>query len=361
MVCSASRMGAIVLLPALVCGYVLWRYSLAQAILNVYLPALMLLPDYYRWDLPGIPDPTFAEATLVPIAVVFAWQELPRWRWSLTDYLLLASVGTMVISEYRAAGYSEAQNFAFNLLFMAVIPYALAKGVIQRQGLQTIAARRIVLLLAGISVVSLYEFRFGTDPFRDAIAPFFPDQIAVWTTQIRWGLARIAGPFGSAILASAILSVGLLLQLWLVSIRGWDSVGRDRWTNAGARRSLWLTLALLMGVCLTMSRGPWLGLIFGVILGLVGRARELKRVFYLTMCTVIVAGGTLGFVIFNYASVGRAAAKTEEQETAAYRKELLDKYQGIAIKGGALGYGRLTWPKVPGMPSVDNYYLLMDL
>lgn len=354
-------MGAIVLIPALICAYVLWRHSLATAVLNVYLPVLLLLPDYFRWELPGIPDPTFAEATLVPIALVFAWQVMPQWRWSLVDVLLLALMGTMVASEYRAAGYSEAQNFAFNLICMCILPYALAKGVILRQGLQVVAGRRLVLLLAAVILLSLYEFRFGQDPFRDIFQPLFPTQPAVWSTQLRWGYARIAGPFGSAILASTVFTIGVLVQFWLVSIRGWDGLSRDGLTNPGARRNFWLSVSLLLGVSLTMSRGPWMGLIFSAAVGQIGRAKHLKRVFFLMLVGVVLLGGSLTALIYNYASVGRAAAKSDEQETAAYRKELLDKYQDIAIRGGALGYGRLTWPKVSGMPSVDNYYLLMDL
>jgi hypothetical protein len=62
-----------------------------------------------------------------------------------------------------------------------------------------------------------------------------------------------------------------------------------------------------------------------------------------------------------YVSVGRAGAKTEDQETAAYRKELMDKYTAIAQQKILLGWGRNTWPKVPGMVSIDNYYLQLTL
>jgi hypothetical protein len=76
---------------------------------------------------------------------------------------------------------------------------------------------------------------------------------------------------------------------------------------------------------------------------------------------ILAVGIPAGMVGYSYASVGRAAATTTSQESAAYRKELLDKYVDIAIERSALGWGRNGWPKVAGMPSIDNYYLLLSL
>lgn len=77
---------------------------------------------------------------------------------------------------------------------------------------------------------------------------------------------------------------------------------------------------------------------------------------------LVFAVGTPAYLAFkSYVSVGRAGAKSVSQETAAYRKELLDKYIAIAQEHAAFGWGRNGWPKVPGMPSIDNYYLLLSL
>jgi hypothetical protein len=65
--------------------------------------------------------------------------------------------------------------------------------------------------------------------------------------------------------------------------------------------------------------------------------------------------------MLSYASVGRAQAQSVAQETAAYRKELLDKYIDIALEHSVFGWGRNTWPKIASMPSIDNYYLLLAL
>jgi hypothetical protein len=38
--------------------------SSATAFLNVYIPVLFLLPTYYRWYAPGLPDPSFHHAAI---------------------------------------------------------------------------------------------------------------------------------------------------------------------------------------------------------------------------------------------------------------------------------------------------------
>jgi hypothetical protein len=68
-----------------------------------------------------------------------------------------------------------------------------------------------------------------------------------------------------------------------------------------------------------------------------------------------------GIALYHWASVGRANATSTSQETAAYRKELLDKYIAIVEEKMVWGWGTSGWPKVDGMPSIDNYYLLLSL
>ena len=64
-------MGFLPIFPALIAAYVALRYSPARAFVQVYIPVLLLLPMYYRWVIPALPDPTFEQATILPIAAVF--------------------------------------------------------------------------------------------------------------------------------------------------------------------------------------------------------------------------------------------------------------------------------------------------
>jgi hypothetical protein len=63
----------------------------------------------------------------------------------------------------------------------------------------------------------------------------------------------------------------------------------------------------------------------------------------------------------SYLDVQPGMARTMSQESALYRKVLIERYVDIAIDHAALGWGRNTWPKLPGMASIDNYFLLLSL
>ncbi|HZT33966.1 MAG TPA: O-antigen ligase family protein [Bryobacteraceae bacterium] len=353
-------MEAVVAIPALVAAVVAWRYSTQAAFLGVYLPVLLLLPDYYRWVLAGLPDPTFSQAVILPIAALFLVRHTGHWRFSATDWLMLGLAFSMSFSEYLNAGYPDAQNLMFSMLTELVFPYMLAKGLIEPYGLRVRTARRMVFLLFVVAVVSWYEFKFGLSPFQRYLAPLFPDQGAGWVTTFRYGFARIAGPYGHAILAGMLLGVGYRLQRWLEWCGAWEP--EFRWLGGlPVSKARLITIFLLAGMLMTVARGPWVGGILAAVVVAVGRARNRKRAFLLCAAGVVFVGIPAAAWLYSYISVGRAHATTLSQETAAYRKELIDKYVHIAVERKAWGWGVNGWPKVPGMPSIDNYYLLLAL
>lgn len=354
-------MEILVLVPALVAAVVAFTRSPQEALLQVYLPVMLVLPDYYRWMAPGLPDPTFAQAAVLPVAAAFvARGGLASWRFSLADGLVFGYAFFVGCSEYLNAGYKEAQNLMFDMLAWVVLPYVLAKGLVEPYGLRVAFARRVVFLLFVISLISVYEFKFGATPFRLVLDRFFPWQGLGWVTTFRWGFARIAGPYGHAILAGLILVVGYRLQRWLEWSGHWEP--RFRWLPfQPASKARLITLGLLGGVLMTMCRGPWMGGVLAALITAVGRARNRRRAVGMVLVTVVVVGLPALIALWTYASVGRAAAKSDSQETAAYRKELIDRYVDIALEHSVWGWGRNTWPKLESMPSIDNYYLLLAL
>jgi hypothetical protein len=52
---------------------------------------------------------------------------------------------------------------------------------------------------------------------------------------------------------------------------------------------------------------------------------------------------------------------SEEKISAAYRTQLISRYQDIALRQSFWGWGTSTWPKLRDMPSIDNTYLLYTL
>ena len=115
------------IIPALIAAYVAIRYSAARAFLQVYIPVLLLLPMYYRWVIPVLPDPTFEQATILPIAAVFLWRHGKDWKFSLADVLIVSFAGCIGLSEFLNTNYNEAQNLMFDMVASVVFPYMLAK------------------------------------------------------------------------------------------------------------------------------------------------------------------------------------------------------------------------------------------
>jgi hypothetical protein len=351
-------MAIIALIPGFLALIRVFTHSPAAAFLDVYLPVLLILPEYYRFIAPGLPDPGFGHAAILPIAAAYMLRG-GRWQWSFTDVLVFGFCFSVAWSEYLNAGYKEAQNLIFDVLCWMLLPYVLAKGLIEPEGMRRIFARRFVFLLFCISVISVYEFRFGTTPFRQLLDPFFPGQGEEWVTTFRYGFARIAGPYGHAILAGMILIVGYRVQRWLEWSEAWEPSFRG--LSLPLSKARIMTLGLLAGVIMTLVRGPWLAGIIAGAVAFVGKTKNPKSALRLGIIAAILTGVPAGIAFNSYVSVGRAGAKTVSQETAAYRKELIDKYVDIAVQRSVWGWGRNTWPKVAGMPSIDNNYLLLAL
>lgn len=353
-------MSAIAILPGLAALIWIFRRSYREAYLDVYLFSLFLLPGWCRFIVPALPDPTFHEAAILPIAAAFLLQRRDRWRFSVMDLLVIAFAVVLGFSEYRNAGYAEAQNLMFDMVAAGLLPYALAKGIIEPGGLRVAFARRVVWLLAILTVLFAWEFRFAYNPFRLVFDYFFPGQGAGWVTTFRYGFARTAGPYGHAILAGIVFMIGFGLQRWLERSGLWESRFRrfhpGRWSKARL-----LTVTLLAGLLMTMVRGPQIGVLLGVVVSAIGVGANPRRRAKWVAAAILILGVPAGIAAYSYVSVGRAAAKDASQESAAYRKELIDKYVDIALDHASLGWGRNGWPKVAGMPSIDNYFLLLAL
>lgn len=134
-----------------------------------------------------------------------------------------------------------------------------------------------------------------------------------------------------------------------------------RFPNLPLSKGRLITLGLLIGSITTIARGPWLGGIVGAVFVNAGRHPKRKAAFAIGLAalTLIAIPGYIAFQA--YTDIKPGMAMTMSQETALYRKELFEKYKVIALEHAWLGWGRNTWPKLPGMPSIDNYFLLLSL
>lgn len=334
------------------------RHGPEKATVMVYLPVLLLLPDTYHANTPGLPDPSFNQAAILPIAAMAALRWLPQWKPSVADLLAVSFTAAVAYSEYLAAGYAEAQNIIFTMLTGALAPYLLARWCIAPARLHVAAARTFAGLLFFLAVFGLIEAKMGFNPFHAALERFFPGQ-GGWVTTFRHGLARVAGPYSHAILAGMMMVMAYRFQRWLEWGGHWEpkfSRVPLPWSKGRV-----MTVGLFLGCLMTVARGPWLGGLAGGAFAFIGRSRNKKKTFWIVMGLLVATGVPALIAFANYLDVAPGMPMTMSQESAVYRKVLMDKYADIALDHAWLGWGRNTWPKVPGMESIDNYYLLLSL
>lgn len=357
-------MAILALIPGLLAFWLALTRSPQLAFVNVYVPTLLLLPDYYRWMAPGLPDPTFNQAAAMGLFIAFVIRGAPGYQFSPLDLVVGAFAAVVSYSEYRASGYADAQNLMFTMLSSVLVPYLLAKSLVEPFELRIVFAKRIVLCLFAVAIICLYEARFAVNPWRMLLDRFFPGQGRGWIITFRWGLPRSAGPFGHAILAGIAMIVGYRIQRWLEWSGAWRPTTPPWlrwWPWPKISEGQFYTLGLLGGVLLTLVKGPWLaGLLAGVVVA-VGRLRNRWIGIGILLAFIIVVCLPAFFWFLQWAGVGRENALTDNQETAAYRLELITEYMHIALQQTAWGWGLTKWPEVPGMPSIDNYYLLLFL
>ena len=215
-------MGSVVLIPAALSVWFCLRRSPVDALLSVYLTAVLFCPDWARWVLPRLPDPTRDEAAILPLIALVLLRYRPRWKFSFLDFLIFPLPLIMGISEYVNAGYADAQNLLFDMLASSIFPYMMAKLLINSQALQVRFAKHLVLCLSLLFFTSLYEFKFAVNPFHTLFSRFFPGQGDGWVTIFRKGFPRVAGPFSHAILNGVVLMIGLQFAIWLKDSRLWE-------------------------------------------------------------------------------------------------------------------------------------------
>jgi len=350
-------------LPGLWAYYVAQNQSVTKAFIWVYIPTLLLLPDYYRAITPGLPDPSFNQSASVALFAVFVMQGSPGYKFSLTDLLVGFYAFSVSFSEFLASGYADAQNLMFFELTSVMFPYIFAKSLIEPFNLRYDFAKSVVLCLSFVFVLNLFENKFGFNLWQAYLGMFFPGQGLGWITTFRFGLARAAGPYGHCLLDGVIMAVGYRLQRWLQWSEAWpEKMKHLTWLKAlKLKPGQFFTLMIFGGVLSTLGKGQWLAGIVAAGIVIIGRSKQRVAAVTAVVAVMVFIGLPLLLAFLSYASVGRKNAKDDNQETAAYRYELVTEYMDVASERLWWGWGLMKWPEVPGFESIDNHFLLTYL
>ncbi len=359
-------MSIIVLIPGILCAVGLYFYSPARVLRDIVLPVLLLLPAFYFWKVKLLPPIGFTDAVLLPLGIGIAFRYFGRWRFSLSDLLMLLFILSAGMSD-KLAGHSTNSTFEwFDALCSALVPYMVGKTLMEAKGERTAILKRLVALMCAGAIFGSYEYVFKKNPFRIIFDPLFSSQLSTipWVTQIRQGFGRVSNAYADAELAGIMMFTGALLTFWLAKYGNWGGKFRDAvWIPV--KKSTLVFLMMLLSLYMTQSRGPELGFLFGLPVALVGRSRRVVRSAIIVFVVVVVGGGLAYTALAKYSAT--RTPTSNEQQTAAYRAMLITNYLPMAERDGPFGLG----PDFPRMgagdqltgeqDSIDNEYLFLWL
>ncbi len=347
-------MDKLALLPLIGAIYLLTRgMDAKEAFLVYFLPILTLIPAYYDTKLiSGIPEFTFWSSALIPIAFVWIVNEkLEGYKFSWIDVIIILHVVFIFYAQFEATGYKDAQKIVFREILKRVVPFFMLKAIIANPKQRIKALMTITILGAIVSFFMLYEFRFYNNLLDSIIRKLWPTWVPWDGTMSRYGFKRAAGSFAHPISAGYFFAMTAPIAFWLWK----QELFKDN------RIGLIVFALNVFGVITSISRAPIAGLMLGAVIIWFGwsRTKSLSGTFLTLIAIISLSMMVPKFV--EYVSVKRSHAQTQDQENAAYRKEMLDNYLEIIAEKPTWGYGRYTFPVVKGQKSIDNEYLFIAI
>lgn len=337
-----------------------------ETFLKVLLPFFLFMPFVFWVNIPGLPDPNFMQAAILPILYVLIRDYKDRFKFGRMEILLTTYVTIRVINDFLGRGYSDAQNYLFYMLSTLIGPYMIGKYLIDSRRMDIATAKTFVLLFMFMFPMFLYEAKFWASPSYKIFSVFFPNAFS--GLSIRWGLARTAGTFEHPILACIMVVTIYRLHRWLCWIGEWDKpqIGilstLDKITRfVPIPFKYRVSIALILMALMTISRGPWIGGLAGAALTVTGNFKKRKLWLGLILGGFVIGGGLGKMALEAYTTVGEGEVLSGEAQTMLYRSVMLEKYNGFLKEKYYTGWGLTTVPKVRGMESVDNAFFLMAL
>lgn len=348
-----------VLLPAMLAVWWVATRSTPRAVLDVYLPTLLLFPLYYEWKLTGLPPLNASQAIVIVLLYFMLLRHRFEFYFSRVDVWVLLFVYGGMISETLRTGV---KNGLFELaadIFSALLPYLVGKMMIEQHGMRVRVLKRMAFLIFLVGLGSVYEYRMAVNPYHEWLDRFFPYMGTHWFLQMRWGRARVSGPYAHAILAGMMFFAGSMFNFYLVRTNSWER--RFRWLKLGSMRKGWFMMAgLFFALYMTQSRGPWVATPIGFIVTAIGLARNPKRAFIRFAFIAVIVGFVAYPFVQEYTSGTTLQATDQDQQNAVYRRQLIDNYTPVVEAGGFWGWG-VVFPVVGDQVSIDNEYLLVAL
>jgi len=353
-------MSLLLLVPGLISLFLVLRGRIETAFLSVYLPCLLCLPNDYSLRIPHLPPISAAEFALIPLGVVGLYRLIRTGSFALMDLLALLFPASIGLSEILHAPIVNDGIFAAMIAFISIFLAYLAGRTLIEPDIRLATVRRFVILILLDGIPGLYEWRmqqnlYGIFGLRVLGIAIFSGEV-----QVRGAHGRMGALFADSEGEGIAFAMTFCLNAWLVYLRK---------TSASVDLGKMLTklekyhapeLLLFLYLLLTQARGPLIALGAGYLILQIPRFKN-TRLMMIVVAVLLVGGYMASKAYFTSSTDADPSTMTEQQYSALYRKEMNRLYPPIAETGGWTGYGALGIPKVDGMKSIDNHYLLVHL
>ena len=360
-------MNQLILVPGLICLLFVMCGDMDTALLSVYLPTVLLLPETYTIRITHLPELSISEICVIPLGVVALFRLVRNGSFVLMDFLVTSFLISLTISEVLYEKVTKDGIMLAVVSFISMfLTYAIGRTMIE-PGNRIVAVRRIVLCVLLLGVPGFFEWRLGQNLYAP-LANFFGVATQPFV-QLRGDRGRMAAAFIDAEMAGTAIAMAAALNAWLAFL--WRT---RTWQNPGELFTFLekyhiAEILLVVYVFLTQSRGPELALIAGYLILQIPRFKNMKVAT--AVVGVLLALGAAGAYqyfseVTNVADIN--AVHDEQQSSAVYRRQMIERFKPIRERGGWLGWGYMSFPHAQGLgslangvQSVDNQFLYVEL
>jgi hypothetical protein len=324
-----------------------------EVFIYLFIPMLLFIPVHYDTKVvPGIPELSFWSAALLPAFGVWAFRDqMEGYKFTFLDLLICTHLIFVFLSQASNAGYKPGQKLFFNEVTARLLPYLMVKAIFLNYE-DRIKLLKVIVVCSGIvGFFNSLEFRLWFNIFDDPFRKIWPHSVPYGNPMKRGGFRRAAGSLSHPICAGYFFVMVAPIAIWLVKLK----------LFVNKRIGLFLALFCILGIYVSISRAPMMGMVLTVAILSFGWTKyriivgTVYSIIFIILCFTVVPK------FYAYINVTRAEAVTEDQRNAAYRTELLSEYKPIIAEKPLLGWGRFGVPTVKGLDSVDNEYLCIQL
>jgi hypothetical protein len=356
------RMTLILLAPTIIAFYLVWRGRSDVAFLSVFLPCLLLLPQYYVYRLPHLPPLSTAELASVPIGAASLGRFIKRRSFVLGDLFVFGFLVGIILSETLrepSSRFKDGFQISIESLVCPMLVYVIGRELVE-PSLRLLTVKRIIILVLLLIPFALVEWRLGQSIYGLLGEKLFGFPYVGVQRRANHGRAVMA--FNDAEIAGIICGMFMALNAWLVYLNKKQPAAKIFGFLSTLEQFHIPAILLLGALVLTQARGPLIAVAAAYVILQITRFKSV-RVGTLVVALVLGGGGYLAYRYFqNYSATANAYGALDERDTSVlYRRDMHKLYAPIVEKGGWLGWGLLGHPKIKGLSSADDEFLLVQL